>query len=157
MLHTLNRTQFLPLSLGAAWEFFSDPGNLCRITPDWLCFRITRQNPEPMYAGQILTYTIQPLRGLQTAWVTEITHVQKPRFFVDEQRLGPYTFWHHQHRFQEEGGGVRMEDLVNYVLPLGLFGEAIHRLVVKRRLEAIFDYRYQVLEKMFPTPGKGLR
>jgi ligand-binding SRPBCC domain-containing protein len=154
MLHTLNRTQFLPLSLEAAWEFFSDPGNLCRITPDWLCFRITSQNPESMYAGQILTYTIQPLPGLQTAWVTEITHVEKPRFFVDEQRLGPYALWHHQHRFQEEGGGVRMEDLVSYALPLGLFGEAIHRLVVKRRLEAIFDYRYQVLEKMFPAPGE---
>lgn len=154
MLHTLNRTQFLPLSLEAAWEFFSDPGNLCRITPDWLCFRITSQNPEPMYAGQVLTYTIQPLPGLQTAWVTEITHVQKPCFFVDEQRLGPYALWHHQHRFQEEGGGVRMEDLVSYALPLGLFGEAIHRLVVKRRLEAIFDYRYQVLEKMFPATGE---
>ena len=104
MLHTLNRTQFLPLDLEKARGFFSDPGNLYRITPDWLYFRITCQSPEPMYAGQIMTYTVQPLPGLKTSWITEISHVEKPRFFVDEQRLGPYAFWHHQHRFQEEDG-----------------------------------------------------
>lgn len=153
MLHTLARTQILPLTLGKAWEFFSAPCNLGEITPAWLGFRITCGTPEPMYAGQILTYTVQALPGLQMSWITEITHVREPHFFVDEQRLGPYAFWHHQHRFHEVPEGARMEDVVNYALPLGPLGDMVHRLFVKRRLEDIFDFRAKALERMFGKPG----
>lgn len=149
MLHTLIRSQVLPVTLEQAWKFFSDPGNLCRLTPRWLHFTMTCGHPEPMYAGQILTYTVQALPGLKTAWVTEITQVDRPRFFVDEQRLGPYAFWHHQHRFQEDGHGVSMEDIVSYALPFGFVGDLINRLLIRKRLEAIFDFRRTTLETFF--------
>lgn len=149
MLHTLARTQVLPVSLKKAWEFFSDPCNLSEITPEWLGFRVTCERPDHMYAGQILTYTIQALPGLRMSWVTEITHVREPHFFVDEQRLGPYAFWHHQHRFEEVPGGVRMEDVVNYALPLGPFGDMVHWLFVEKRLEGIFDFRARTLARKF--------
>ena len=92
MLHCLTRTQTLPLSLERAWEFFSDPANLSRITPGQLVFTLTCPPPDRMYAGQILTYTIRPMPGIRLRWVTEITHVREPYFFVDEQRIGPYRF-----------------------------------------------------------------
>ncbi|TVM15187.1 hypothetical protein DPQ33_15965 [Oceanidesulfovibrio indonesiensis] len=164
MLHSLSRVQLLTGRLGSleeAWSFFSDPCNLAAITPPWLAFTVTC-DPEPMYAGQIITYTIAPFPGLpglarlRASWVTEITHVRgpgdvgpdAPLFFVDEQRLGPYRFWHHQHRFTVEGHGVRMEDEVRYALPYGPLGDLAHRLMVRRRLEEIFDYRRATLAKL---------
>jgi len=151
VLHTLKRSQTLPVNLETAWQFFSDPCNLCDITPAWLCFRLTCDKPGPMYAGQILTYKIQALPGISLSWVTEITHVDEPRFFVDEQRMGPYAFWHHQHRFTEVEDGVLMEDEVNYSLPLGPAGDLMHRLYVAKRLQEIFDFRAQTLERIFPA------
>lgn len=149
MLYRLDRTQDLALDIHSAWSFFSDPTNLCRITPDWLGFTITCPAPEPMYAGQILTYTVKPFPGLAWHWVTEITHVREPRFFVDEQRLGPYRFWHHQHIFDPLPGGVRMRDTVHYALPFGPLARLGHKRMVRPRLEAIFDHRYHVLAERF--------
>ena len=151
MLHTITQEQFLPLSLETAWDFFSDPANLCHITPAWLNFTLSCPSPKRMYAGQILTYTILPLPRVRMAWVTEITHVREPYFFVDEQRLGPYAFWHHQHLFQSCNGGVIMQDTVNYALPLWYFGDLVHALFVKKRLQAIFSFRRGALEQMFPV------
>ncbi len=151
MLHFLTRTQTLPISLAEAWAFFSNPANLCRITPTWLDFRLTCPPPAPMYAGQILTYTIRPLPGLRLRWVTEITHVREPRFFVDEQRMGPYRFWHHQHLFRETLQGVEMTDLVHYALPLGLLGDVAHALWARNRLIAIFDFRRRLLDDLFQS------
>ncbi len=148
MLHCLTQTQSLPLSLAQAWNFFSDPANLCRITPDWLAFTLTCAPPAPMYAGQILTYTIRPAPGLRLRWTTEITHVREPHFFVDEQRIGPYRFWHHQHHFQERDSGLLMTDLVHYALPLGPLGDLAHALWVEKRLHAIFRYRRKVLSEL---------
>jgi ligand-binding SRPBCC domain-containing protein len=148
MLHCLTRSQNLPMGLTEAWTFFSNPANLCRITPDWLDFNLTCPPPAAMYAGQILTYTIRPLPGLWLRWVTEITHVREPRFFVDEQRIGPYRFWHHQHMFQETKQGVEIRDVVHYALPLGPVGNIAHALWVRRRLNDIFDYRQETLCKM---------
>ncbi|MFW5735143.1 MAG: SRPBCC family protein [Oceanidesulfovibrio sp.] len=159
MLHSLARVQTLKgrlVTLDDAWSFFSDPCNLAAITPPWLAFNVTC-DPEPMYAGQLITYTIAPFPGLSrlhTQWVTEISHVRGPRdagkdaplFFVDEQRLGPYAFWHHQHRFTAVEAGVRMEDMVHYALPLGPVGELAHRLMVRSRLQEIFDFRQRALE-----------
>jgi ligand-binding SRPBCC domain-containing protein len=149
MLHCLTQTQTLPLSLDRAWDFFSDPANLSRITPDWLAFTLTCAPPARMYAGQVLTYTIRPIPGLRLRWVTEITHVREPYFFVDEQRLGPYRFWHHQHHFQETDSGLLMTDQVQYALPLGPLGDLVHAFGVRKRLEAIFSYRRKVLSEIF--------
>lgn len=148
-LHCLKRTQSLPIGLPEAWTFFSNPANLGRITPDWLAFSLTCPPLSVMYAGQILTYTIRPFPGLLLRWVTEITHAREPFFFVDEQRIGPYRFWHHQHIFQETKGGVEMSDIVHYALPLGPIGNLIHAVWVRRRLHGIFDYRREILADIF--------
>lgn len=150
-LHRIHRIQTLPLDIHKAWDFFSDPANLARITPPWLDFRVTTKRPARMYAGQILTYTVRALPGLDLRWVTEITHVREPSFFVDEQRFGPYRFWHHQHRFRATEGGVEMEDLVHYALPFWPAGEVLRGLVASR-LVRIFDFRRDTLSTMFGSP-----
>lgn len=147
-LRSLHRVQSLPVSLPAAWDFFSDPANLARITPPWLRFRIVTRKPGPMFAGQILSYKVRALPGLDVRWVTEITHVREPSFFVDEQRLGPYRFWHHKHHFRSVEGGVEVEDEVHYALPCWPLGELAGGFVASR-LEAIFDFRREVLEGLF--------
>lgn len=152
-MKTLKREQTLPISIDAAWEFFSSPMNLCRITPDWLGFEVRSGGKTPMYAGQIITYTIKPALGITARWVTEITHVREPSFFVDEQRIGPYAFWHHQHRFEDVGGATRAYDEVNYALPLGMVGERLAGWWIEQRLESIFDYRRKALEGMFGSVG----
>lgn len=150
-IHRLQREQFLPIPPERAWEFFVHPKNLTLITPPDLGFRITSALPEKMHAGMIVTYTVTPFASLPVTWVTEITHLEEPRFFVDEQRFGPYRFWHHQHHFREEGAGTVMKDIVHYALPFGPMGLLTAPLVT-RRLAAIFDYRRGILEKQFAAP-----
>lgn len=150
-MYQLYRKQVLPISIEEAWEFFSSPFNLAKITPPDMGFEVKLIKPgQKMYAGMIIAYNVRPLWGIPMRWVTEITHVREPYFFVDEQRFGPYKFWHHQHHFKEIAEGVEMEDLVTYKIPLGPIGKLAHVLFVKKRLEYIFDYRYKVLEKLFP-------
>lgn len=149
----IHRRQHLPITSAQAWEFFSNPENLCRITPAWLCFSVRSGAESTMYAGQILTYRIRPFPGIVLGWVTEITHVRHGAFFVDEQRMGPYRFWHHQHHFRPSRGGVLMEDIVHYALPLGPVGKLMNRLCVRGRLRSIFDYRHDVLEELFVRQG----
>ena len=144
----LERTQFLPIPIETAWEFFSDPRNLPLITPPDLGFHITSSVPERMYAGMVVSYTVTPFGGLKVGWTTEITHVREPEFFVDEQRFGPYRFWHHQHLFRTVPGGTHMTDLVHYLLPLPPFGQLAAGFV-RGRLERIFAFRQQELERMF--------
>ncbi|MDJ0839787.1 MAG: SRPBCC family protein [Acidobacteriota bacterium] len=144
-MHRLYREQFLPLSLEEAWSFFSNPANLSEITPPWLKFRITSELPERMYAGLIIQYRITVPPGVPVNWVTEIKHVREPNFFVDEQRLGPYRLWHHQHRFEPVEGGVRMEDIVHYQLPFEPLGSWLMHWWIRRKLDTIFDYRFQYL------------
>jgi len=148
-LQRLEYRQDLPLDLAEAWEFFSRPDNLARITPGDLGFAVTSSLPERMYAGLIVTYRIRPLGGPAIPWVTEITHVREPEFFVDEQRSGPYRFWHHQHLFSEIDGGVRMIDQVHYQLPFGWPAHWALGATVGRRLEQIFSFRRQKLEELF--------
>lgn len=102
-----------------------------------------------MYTGQIITYTVKPILGIPLFWMTEITHVETGRFFIDEQRVGPYTIWHHQHHFQPIPGGVEMTDLVHYKLPLGPLGLLANAWLVRRQLNEIFNFRYQKLETLF--------
>jgi ligand-binding SRPBCC domain-containing protein len=146
-LHVMEATQNLPVSPAEAWDFFSNAGNLARITPPSLGFEVVSELPTRMYAGMIIQYRVRPLLGVPVRWVTEITHVDEPRLFVDEQRFGPYRFWHHQHHFREIPGGVEARDIVHYALPPG--GGAARRLMVEPRLKEIFDYRRQVLERTF--------
>jgi len=148
-LYHLRTQQNLPISLPRAWDFFSNPNNLAEITPAWLNFRVTSNLPEKMYPGMIVTYQVRPWGGIALNWVTEITHVNAPHFFVDEQRFGPYRFWHHQHHFRESANGVEMTDLVHYALPFGPFGGVAHYFSVERRLREIFEFRKKCLEKIF--------
>lgn len=147
----LERTQILPTTLEKAWEFFSDPGNLAKITPPAMDFRITSTALADTYAGQIITYNVRPLLGISMSWTTEITHVSKPHFFVDEQRFGPYRFWHHQHFFRTVDGGVEVRDLIHYLLPHDQLAWLMNRLIVAPRLRKIFDYRSTVLKRVFQT------
>ncbi|MDX1548657.1 MAG: SRPBCC family protein [Rhodothermales bacterium] len=150
-LYRLHALQRLPISMEAAWDFFSHPKNLPVITPGWLDFQMTNPVPERMHTGTIITYTIRPLLGLKVRWVTEITHADAPRLFVDEQRFGPYRFWHHQHHFRAVEGGVEVEDLVHYALPFGPLGRLAHAAVVRARLDAIFGFRREALTARFGT------
>lgn len=146
----IDRVQTLPISLETAWDFFSDPANLPRITPPSMKLRITSPHQTATYAGQILTYSLRPLFGISMNWVTEITHVSAPEFFVDEQRFGPYRFWHHQHFFREVAGGVEVRDLVHYLLFHDRLASLINHLIVAPRLKRIFDYRAETLRTLFP-------
>ena len=149
-IYTLRVSQWLNISMNEAWEFFSSPGNLAKITPPHMGFVITSGNSAKMFAGQIITYKVSPIpAGIKTNWVTEITHVEEQHYFVDEQRFGPYSMWHHEHHFEIWGDRVLMTDRVSYKLPFGIFGRIAHTIFVRRQLKQIFDYREDVLKKMF--------
>lgn len=150
-MHYLQYLQKLPISLEECWAFFSSPANLKILTPEHMGFEITNplKDDRKMYPGQIISYTIRPVLNIPIEWVTEITHVNAPHSFIDEQRFGPYKFWHHEHRFKAIPGGVEMIDTVIYKMPFGPLGEALHFLKVKNDLEKIFTYRNLKLENMF--------
>lgn len=150
-VYTLERVQQLPISLEEAWTFFSAPANLKVITPPEMGFDILSGERwvKEMYPGQIIAYTVRPLWNIPMHWMTEITHVREKEYFIDEQRSGPYVLWHHQHHFRAVSGGVEMTDLLHYKLPLGWLGDLTHALFVKKRIEEIFNYRREVLEKRF--------
>ena len=151
---TFERIQTLPIDLEEAWNFFSNPANLSRITPPSMSFRLTSPPQAEAYAGMILTYSLRPLFGVAVDWTTELTHVDRPFFFVDEQRFGPYRFWHHQHRFKEVTDGVEMHDLVHYLLPHMQFTQMVNRWIVVPRLKRIFDFRHKTLNELFPARVK---
>ena len=149
-VHRLDSTQTVPVSLEEAWGFFSDPRNLALITPPSLGFKIrTADLPAHVYEGLIITYTVTPLLNVPLKWVTEITHVREGEFFVDEQRMGPYAFWHHQHHFRAVDGGVEMRDIVHYAAPFGPLGDLAVRFQVRPKLAEIFRYRARVLERRY--------
>jgi len=149
MIYTLHKFQKLPIPLDEAWEFMSNPKNLAVITPESMGFVTTGGDDRKMFAGQVITYTVTPLLGIKLRWVTEITHVRDKEFFVDEQRFGPYSFWHHKHFLKEIPGGTEMEDLIHYKIPGGIFGRLLHPILVKPKLEEIFNYRYKKLIELF--------
>ena len=153
-VHELRSVQKIPITVAEAWLFFSHPKNLFPLTPPPLNLKFTNElYGTDMYPGQIITYTIKPLLGFPFFWMTEITHVEPQRFFVDEQRQGPYALWHHQHHFKAVSGGVEMTDIVHYKVPFAGLGTLAHRLFVKRQLSHIFQYRYQKIIELFgPWP-----
>lgn len=148
-IYTLHKKQKLPISLAEAWLFLSNPKNLKEITPSYMGFDIISGAEKQMYPGQIIQYKVTPIMGISTKWVTEISHVVDNHYFVDEQRFGPYSLWHHKHFLKEIKGGVEMEDIIDYKLPMGILGQLIHPILVKPKLEEIFSYRQKKLVALF--------
>ncbi len=148
-MYRLVAKQALPISRQIAWEFLSDPANLKVITPPAMGFEILSGADRPMFPGQIIQYKVHPFPGYTTKWVTEITHVKDGSYFVDEQRFGPYALWHHKHFINEIDGGIEMEDVIDYKLPLGILGQWAHPLIVKKQLMTIFNFREKQLESRF--------
>lgn len=149
--YSLRLSQNLPVSLKTAWDFFSSPANLAKITPPEIGFTITSDllSDQKMYPGMLITYQVSPLFGIKMNWMTEITHVKEYEYFVDEQRFGPYALWHHQHHFKEIPGGIEMTDLLDYALPYGFIGQIARRLLVEKELKKVFDYRVAKVEELF--------
>lgn len=149
-IYTLTAEQELPISLDEAWAFFSSPKNLAEITPKNMGFNITSDVPAKTYTGQIITYKIALLPGVKASWVTEITHVENLSHFIDEQRFGPYSMWHHEHFFTAlPNGNTLMKDKVSYKIPLGVLGHIAHSIFVKKQLLDIFQYRFDTLKQKF--------
>jgi len=148
-LYNLFRAQHLPIPIEQAWQFFTDPYNLLKITPAWLDFRIVGGSGARLYPGMIISFHVRPLLSLNHLWVTEITQVNAPNFFVDEMRFGPYRFWHHQHRFSEDDDGVIAEDIIHYAIKGGPFGQLLNRLIVRPKLNEIFAFRSFALDSLF--------
>jgi len=148
--YALHFVQKIPCTIDEAWIFFSDPRNLTRITPADFDFKvISKFHGTTMYPGQIIEYKVKPLLGISLYWMTEITHVEDKKFFVDEQRYGPYSLWHHQHLFKEITGGVEMTDIVHYKIPMWFIGDIANAVFVRKKLESVFKYRYNRVEEMF--------
>ncbi len=148
-LYRFQTTQKLPINKKKAWDFFSDPKNLKSITPEYMSFDILLGAEKKMFSGQIIQYIVTPLLGIKMKWVTEITHVVEGEYFVDEQRFGPYSFWHHKHFIREIKGGIEMEDTIDYKVPLGFLGSIVHPFLVRPKLEEIFTYRRKKLVGLF--------
>ena len=153
-MYTLHVRQRLTAGPEEIWAYFATPANLNAMTPPSMRFRITSTLPDRMYPSMILTYRVTPLLGIPLRWMTEITHMDAPHSFVDVQRTGPYRDWHHEHRFRAVDGGVEVEDLVHYALPLDPLSRPLHDLFVLPRLAEVFTYRWRVLTERFGTaPG----
>lgn len=157
-IHTLTAHQIIPSTPERAWEFFSNPRNLATITPPDLGFEIvTPDLPKRIHAGMMIEYRVRPLLGIPVTWLTEITHVQEEKSFVDEQRVGPYAIWHHEHHFRDLGDGrVELLDRVTYRLPFQPFGDLAHGLLVRPRIVGIFAFRKRKVDELFPSGGGSL-
>lgn len=148
--YQLHKTQKIPTTIDKVWDFISSPANLKKITPGYMGFNITsKMLSEKMYPGMIISYKVSPVLGIKITWVTEITQVKEKEYFVDEQRVGPYTMWHHEHKIEPIEGGVLMTDIVSYKPPFGFLGSIANSILIKKQLEEIFAHRTFAVEKMF--------
>jgi ligand-binding SRPBCC domain-containing protein len=148
--YQLKTKQRLNASLNEVWDFIRSPENLKKITPEHMGFDImTKDLPKQIYPGMIVAYKVSPVFGIKLTWVSEITHVEEGKYFIDEQRVGPYKIWHHEHFIREEDGEVVMSDIITYVPPFGLLGVLVNSLLIKKQLKTIFDFRSKALEKEF--------
>lgn len=148
-IYTKTSIQNLPITIDEAWEFLSNPRNLKIITPDYMGFSIETGAERPLFSGQIIQYLVTPIFGIKTKWVSEIKHVEHKKYFVDEQRFGPYSLWHHKHFIREITGGVEMEDVIDYAVPFGILGQLAHPFLVQPKLNEIFEYRRKKLVALF--------
>lgn len=145
----LKKSQKIPITIEKAWGFFSNPNNLIKITPNHMNFKFLEDVEDFIYPGQIIKYNVRPVLNIKMSWVTEISHVEQNKFFVDEQRFGPYKFWHHKHFFTELDNGCKITDIIDYRLPFGLIGEFFHPIFIKPKLEEIFIYRNKRIKDLF--------
>ena len=151
-IYTLKRTQLVQMPLAECWSFFSDPRNLAKITPPALRLIVQPPVPAEIHPGLMIRYTVTPLLNIRMTWLTEITHVQAPHYFVDEQRVGPYRLWHHEHSFRAANAKeTEVSDLIHYAPPLGPVGAVLQRLLIGPQLLRIFDYRAQQLARFAAT------
>ncbi len=149
-IYTKKYKTIIPISIDEAWDFFSSPKNLAKITPPHMGFNITSEfNGEKMYPGMLITYKVSPLFGLKMSWCTEITHVLDKQYFVDEQRFGPYAMWHHQHHFKVIDGGVEMVDIIDYAVPFGILGRMMNSILISSEIEKIFTFREAKIKELF--------
>ncbi len=147
----LIRTQIVPATVDEVWDFICSPSNLKKITPAHMAFEMLNSGSgQKMYPGMIIRYRVRPLLGIPLTWVSEITQVVEKRMFIDEQRVGPYAMWHHQHLIEPVEQGVLMTDIVSYKPPLGILGTLANTLFIKKQLERIFSYRQRKLAELFP-------
>jgi ligand-binding SRPBCC domain-containing protein len=149
MIHYLHREQILPVPSEILWKYFSEPKNLNLLTPPDMNFEIITGGEAELYEGQIIEYKVEFIHGVRSLWLTEIVHVREIEYFVDEQRVGPYRFWYHEHTFQPLKNGVKMTDHVTYVAPFGFLGEIVHAIWLRQRLKTIFDFRRQKISEIF--------
>lgn len=148
-IYSFTVKQELPIDLEMAWDFFSNPSNLEKITPKEMKFLITSGSPNNMFEGQIISYKVGVLPKIKTNWVTEITHINHLDYFIDEQRFGPYKMWHHQHIFKKTDNGIIMSDIVHFKLPFGFLGDLAYYIFIKKQLYKIFNYRKEILTQHF--------
>ena len=149
MIHYLHREQIIPAPMEAVWAYFCDPKNLNKITPSDMNFEIVQGGDAAMYEGQIIEYRVEFIRGLRSLWLTEIAHVREREYFVDEQRVGPYRFWYHEHIFEVVPNGTKMTDRVTYAIPFGILGDVVNTVWISRRLKNIFDFRKRKIAELF--------
>lgn len=150
-IYRLEFTQKIPVDLETAWNFFSSPLNLSEITPSDMTFDVTSPlaKDTKMYAGMIITYKVSPLLGIKLNWMTEITHIKDKEYFIDEQRLGPFAFWQHNHHFEAIEGGVLMHDILHYSIGWGPIGQVANAITVNKKINAIFNFRFKKVEALF--------
>jgi len=148
-MHQLIQIHLVKTDLSTCWDFFSSPENLKKITPEFMGFDIVSAIDQKIYDGMMIEYRVRPIFNIPLKWVTEITHVQDHVFFIDEQRIGPYKLWHHEHHFKATSEGIEMTDIVSYVLPFGLIGRLLHPFISKK-LNQLFDYRQAIINSTFP-------
>jgi len=147
-MHSLKQEQFLPVTLDEAWHFFATPKNLNEVTPKDMVFEITSELPDTMYEGLLIHYRLKPMGNISINWCTEITHIKEKDYFVDEQRVGPYKIWHHEHHFKSVTGGVLMTDILHYDIGKFVFGWLAGILFVHKKVANIFKFRFNALEAM---------
>ncbi|MBD3581112.1 SRPBCC family protein [Flavobacterium selenitireducens] len=148
-LYQLKTIQQFPVDPDRIWEFIATPKNLALLTPKAMGFTTISGDDSEMFPGQIIDYTITPLFGIKMDWVTEITHVKSGSYFVDEQRFGPYAFWHHKHFLKQTDSGCEMVDVIHYKVPFGILGRLVHPFLVRPKLEQIFEFRRKKLIELF--------
>ena len=132
----IKKEQILNTDIKNLWDFMSSPKNLSRITPKSMLFKITSNNKnDNIYPGMIISYKVAPLLNIPITWMTEITHVKENKYFVDEQRIGPYKIWHHEHIFKPlDDKKILVTDIITYVPPFGFIGKILNKILIKKKV-----------------------
>ena len=149
MVHHLYQEQVIPAPVEKVWAYFCDPKNLNEITPPDMNFEILKGGDVEMFDGQLIEYRVEFMRGIRSLWLTEIAHVRDGEYFVDEQRVGPYRFWYHEHIFEKTAIGTKMTDRVTYVVPFGILGDMVNSFWIAKRLDQIFEFRRRKIIQIF--------